>query len=103
MVGHVGLHRPNDAQVVDVLGEAREDFADLDARLAVLLKLEWRGEGCPGFSLGREVEGIALPAYFCREGLGSNVSTCDGPPFMNRKMTLLALAAIGGFRGAMGL
>jgi hypothetical protein len=34
-----------------------------------------------------------LPAYFASIGLGSNVSTCDGPPFMNRKMTRFARGA----------
>src|SRR5436190_18031321 len=32
------------------------------------------------------------PSCLARAGLGSNVSTCDGPPFMNRKITRLALA-----------
>src|SRR5699024_4968004 len=43
------------------------------------------------------------PWCFERAGLGSNVSTCDGPPFMNRKMTLLALGAKWGGFGASGL
>ena len=39
--------------------------------------------------LGREpvrrlAVGSGLPANFSRLGLGSKVSTCDGPPFMNR-------------------
>src|SRR5258708_4443904 len=28
--------------------------------------------------------GGAFPEYFSRAGLGSNVSTCEGPPFMKR-------------------
>ena len=40
VVGHVGVHRPNDAQVVDVLlGGPGEELADLDAALAVLLEM----------------------------------------------------------------
>jgi hypothetical protein len=35
-------------------------------------------------SVRRFSRGSGLPAYFSRAGLGSNVSTCDGPPFMNR-------------------
>src|SRR4051794_9447929 len=35
-------------------------------------------------------------------GLGSKVSTCDGPPFMNRKMTRLARAGKCGGRDARG-
>src|SRR4051812_31925801 len=30
------------------------------------------------------------PANFARAGLGSKVSTCEGPPFMKRKITRLA-------------
>src|SRR5258707_10133414 len=35
---------------------------------------------------------MSSPLYFVRDGLGSKVSTCDGPPFRNRKMTCLAFA-----------
>ena len=41
-----------------------------------------------------------MPLYFSSDGLGSKVSTCDGPPFMNRKMTRLAFAANIGALGA---
>src|SRR5262245_26113823 len=41
--------------------------------------------------------------YFWRPGLGSKVSTCDGPPFINRKMRRLARAGKCGGRGASGL
>ena len=47
--------------------------------------------------------GGAWPAYFSSAGLGSKVSTCDGPPFMNRKITRLARAGKCGGRGASGL
>src|SRR5271166_6332956 len=53
-------------------------------------------------SVGRW-SGMTCPAYFCRAGFGSNVSTWEGPPFMNRKMTRLAFAGKGGFLGAIGL
>src|SRR2546430_11465527 len=48
------------------------------------------------------VIGMALPPYWASEGLGSNVSTCDGPPFMKRCSTRFALAGKGGCLGAMG-
>src|SRR5947209_20253436 len=35
---------------------------------------------------------MSCPLYFARDGFGSKVSTCDGPPFRNRKMTCLAFA-----------
>src|SRR4051794_30759517 len=44
-----------------------------------------------------------LPLYFSRAGLGSNVSTWDGPPFMNRWMTRLARGLKCGLFGARGL
>src|SRR5689334_2813220 len=47
---------------------------------------------CVRISLGCS-NGSGLPAYSTSLGLGSNRSTCDGPPDMNRKMTRLALAA----------
>src|SRR5205807_75949 len=54
-------------------------------------------------SVPRLGRGRLLPAYFVSSGLGSNVSTCDGPPFMNRWMTRLAFAGSGGFLGVSGL
>src|SRR5262245_50218921 len=37
--------------------------------------------------------GIGWPWYLSSIGFGSKLSTCERPPFMNRKMTCLALAA----------
>src|SRR5205807_2192217 len=48
------------------------------------------------------VIGIGLPPYLPSDGFGSKVSTCEGPPFMNRWMTRLALAGSGGALGASG-
>src|SRR5262249_51133486 len=36
------------------------------------------------------LSGTSLPSSFCSSGLGSQVSTCEGPPPMNRKMTRFA-------------
>ena len=44
-----------------------------------------------------------LPLCLARAGLGSKVSTCDGPPFMNRWMMRLALGAKCERFGARGL
>ena len=52
---------------------------------------------------GGSGSGSGLPWYLSSSGLGSNVSTCDGPPFMNRWTTCLALAGKCGGRGASGL
>src|SRR3954468_14612763 len=43
-----------------------------------------------------------LPSYLSSSGLGSNVSTCEGAPFMNRKTTCLALPGKCGDFGASG-
>src|ERR1700736_1558340 len=53
-------------------------------------------------SVGR-LDGKGLPAYFVSAGLGSNVSTCDGPPFMNRWITRFARGLNCGDRIARGL
>src|SRR5437588_4922026 len=44
-----------------------------------------------------------LPSSSYSFGLYSNVSTWLGPPYMKRKMTLLAFAGNGGALGASGL
>src|SRR5580700_9416978 len=47
-------------------------------------------------------EGGRWPLYLVSAGFGSNVSTCDGPPFMNRWITRFALPGKCGCRGAKG-
>ena len=47
--------------------------------------------------------GMGLPASSWSSGFGSNVSMCDGPPSMKRKITFFALGAKCGFFGASGL
>src|SRR5687767_4832287 len=42
-------------------------------------------------------------AYFWRAGLGSKVSTWDGPPLRKKWMTRLARAGKGGLREARGV
>src|ERR1700736_4337665 len=49
------------------------------------------------------VIGIGLPENLVSDGFGSNVSTCDGPPFMKRCSTRFAFAGSGGLFGASGL
>ena len=48
------------------------------------------GEGTPGRSCPAE----RLSAYFSSAGLGSNVSTCDGPPPAKMWMTAFALRKV---------
>jgi hypothetical protein len=33
---------------------------------------------------------MGFPSYFVNAGFGSKLSTCDSPPFMNKKMTRFA-------------
>ena len=87
------------------LGDVREQLADPDAALAVLLELPRRARaGCRSWRTGRaaSAKGSGLPSSRSSSGLGSNVSTCDGPPFMNRKMTRLARGGKCGGCGASG-
>ena len=105
VIGHVGVHRADDAEVVDVLlGRAREQLADLDAALARTSGTR-TASPAPRRSCARC--GGWGPAGSCRGtcasiGLGSKVSTCDGPPFMNRWTTCLALPGKCGGFGASG-
>src|SRR5260370_9626407 len=67
--------------------------------------LTWNGDASrlPVFrSVLRLPEGIGLPLYFVSIGLGSKVSTCEGPPFRNKKITCLARAGKCGGLGGSG-
>jgi len=61
-----------------------------------------RGAVVGGYAIARFGIGKLWPAYFCSDGLGSNVSTWLGPPFMNRWITRFAFAAKCGSRSASG-
>ena len=86
MIGHVGVHRANDAHVVDMKpSRPREEVTDLNAALAVFLETKRRAHGRTRLAPVRRFgPGRGLPWYFISMGLGSNVSMCEGPPFMNR-------------------
>src|SRR5258706_12833580 len=47
--------------------------------------------------------GGACPLYFTSEDFGSNVSTCEGPPDINKKITRFALAGKSGSLTPNGL
>ena len=60
----------------------------------------WNGEGnaAPVLRSVVRICGAGLPAYFSRAGLGSKVSTCDGPPLRKKWTTRFALPGkCGGF------
>ena len=54
-------------------------------------------------SVRRFLVGNFLPCHLSSNGLGSNVSTCDGPPLQKMWTTRLALAAKCGLPGSIGL
>ena len=51
----VGMHRVNDADVINTLGHMGKKVADPGARLAMPLELEWRREDCGGLALRSQV------------------------------------------------
>ena len=66
VVGHVGVHRADDAMSSMLSADVGEQLADLDAALAVLLELERRAEGRAGLAFGVFNSSLVI--------------TCDGPP-----------------------
>ena len=90
----------DEADVVDVPGDVREQLADFDAALAVLAELPGRLQQVAGLGElhARLGERQRLAVVARSSGLESNVSTCDGPPFMNRKITRFARGAKCGLR-----
>ena len=55
VVGDFRVHRPNHADVIDMLSRVLEEFAHLDATLAVLRELVRRPQRGPGLAFGRQV------------------------------------------------
>src|SRR6476620_10301926 len=54
------------------------------------LNLNGDGNAPPVLRSVRNDCGNGLPAYFSKAGLGSNVSTCDGPPLRKKCTTRFA-------------
>src|SRR5690348_4232773 len=46
MVRDIGVHRPNEADIIRALADLREQFADIHSALAVFLEREWRAHQC---------------------------------------------------------
>src|SRR6266481_3456847 len=55
MVRHIGVHRANHGDVIDVFGDVREQFTHLDSALAVFRKFEWRLKSGAGPPLGLQI------------------------------------------------
>src|SRR6185503_7825731 len=60
------------------------------------------GKAVPVLRSVRKLTGIGLPAHFFSDGLGSKLSSWEGPPFMKRWITRLALGAKCGCFGTNG-
>src|SRR5437899_9206565 len=68
-----------------------------------LLNLYGEGNAAPVFrSVFKFSIGNCLPAYFSSAGLGSKVSTCEGPPLAKIWMTCLVLDGNWGCLGMSG-
>ncbi len=71
MIGDIGVHGADDADVIDVLSGVMENFADFQARLPVLAELERRGESRSGAPLGAQVAGRErFACVFLKHGFG---------------------------------
>src|SRR6266446_10876712 len=55
MIRCIGVHRPDEAEIIDVLRSFREDLADLDAALTVRLELKWRRQRASRWAFGGEI------------------------------------------------
>ena len=62
-----------------------------------------RGPGLPCRTITSPLPVSGWPAYWCRAGLGSKVSTWLTPPHMNNEITLVARGAKCGFLGRNGV
>ena len=62
MIGHVGVHRADHGNVINARSDMREEVADFDAALAVLLEFERARKCSPGLALGCEnaVEAVKI-------------------------------------------
>jgi hypothetical protein len=87
MVFVIRRHATQQAELVRVLRDLRHQLHDVDAALPVLGEFPLRAEQLHVASLRP-----GWPVRFVSSGLGSNVSICDGPPRMQRKMTRFAFA-----------
>jgi hypothetical protein len=54
MIGHLGLYRPDHANVVDAFADLGKNVADFDSALPVLLKSERGAHQVPGLGFGHE-------------------------------------------------
>src|SRR5436190_22716153 len=106
MIRNVGPHRADDGDVVNVLAEQRENFADLDARLARFLEAERRGEARAahvagqGFAVELVERRLRVPGVDMRGcAAGEDV---DDAPGLRREVWLPRRKRRVGIRGGCG-
>ena len=96
--GDLADHDSDDAQLVGHAGDVRQQLADPQPDWPRCLNSQGFFEPfAAGSGRLRTLRRLPLDrltvAVWPSSGLGSNVSTCDTPPSMNRKMTCLARGA----------
>ncbi len=102
------MHRADQRDLVDAVPDPRKQRADLGPALPSMGEIPARALQEQFFVARpvprlRMVERDLLAVVGDRDvGLGSNESTCDTPPLMNRKITDFALPGKCGARGATG-
>ena len=80
MIGHAAVHRADQAQIVDVLlGGPGEQFADLDAALAVFLESEGRLVGDAGLALGLVMNRQGFAVVFVEQRFAVEGVDLGGP------------------------
>ena len=60
MIRDIGVHGPDDTQVIGMLGGVMEQFADFQTGLTVPLKSEWGPVRRPGLPLSGKMNGNLL-------------------------------------------
>ena len=70
MIRHLGVHGPNDSDVIDVRGGSGEDLTDFYSGLAVFSELKWRRKCRSCLSLCQQVVTDWLPGKLGQHRLG---------------------------------
>jgi hypothetical protein len=70
VIGHIRMHRANDAAVIDDARDVWERLADVDPALAVFRKREWRRNESAAFGLLEQLTGRLLSLILSQRRLG---------------------------------
>jgi hypothetical protein len=104
VVGHVGVHRADHADVVDRLRRVLEEFAHLDPALAVLGELEHRRKRVARLALGLEIlGGQGLPGEAVQGRLGIEGVDMGGAAVEEEMQDALGLSGVMGLARGQGV